>query len=99
MTPLPVLPRLVIRDPSGQVRRVPVPPDVAFSIGSNSACDVVLEDESVRPLHGLLTPFQEGHYVLQALGLPETGVDGPPSMLVVRPGEEVKVGRHVLVIE
>lgn len=99
VTPLPVLPRLVIREPSGQVRRVPVPPDVAFSIGSNSACDVVLEDASVRPLHGLLTPFQEGHYVLQALGLPETGVDGPPSMLVVRPGEEVKVGSHVLVIE
>ena len=99
VTPLPVLPRLVIREPSGQVRRVPVPPDVAFSIGSNAACDVVLEDESVRPLHGLLTPFQEGHYVLQALGLPETGVDGPPSMLVVRPGEEVKVGHHVLVIE
>ncbi len=99
VTPLPVLPRLVIREPGGQVRRLPLPPDVAFSIGSNVACDVCLEDEFVRPLHGLLTPFQEGHFVLQALGLPESGVDGPPSMLVVRPGEEVKVGRHVLVIE
>ncbi|MFN8637957.1 MAG: FHA domain-containing protein [Dehalococcoidia bacterium] len=94
------LPRLVIRGPHGVVRRVPVPTDSAVTIGSSGSCDIHLDDDSLRPVHGRLTPFADGHFVLQAIG-----ADGDmparcsSEMLIVRPRDEVHVGSYVLVIE
>lgn len=96
------LPRVIIRGPNGVVRRVPVPTDSVVTIGSSGSCDIQLDDPSLRPVHGRLTPFAEGHFVLQAVGVDEDGLGAGargPHVLVVRPHEEVQVGRYVLVIE
>lgn len=99
------LPRLIVRGPDGVVRRLPVPTDSAVTIGSGDGCDIRLDDASLRPIHGRLTPFADGHFVLQSMGLEGEGLDlegeggGDGGMVIVRPREEVHVGRYVLVIE
>jgi hypothetical protein len=92
---------VIVSDPDGRTRRIVVRRDAALTIGTSPTCDIRLADEGVRAVHGTLTACNDGQFELQPVGVEASGETGAaqPGGLRVRPGEPVRIGRHVLVIE
>lgn len=92
---------IIVRTPEGQTRRILVRRGASLTIGSDALCDIRLADDTVRARHGLLSRMEDGHFELH----PITGQPGEPAAptasgrVLLRPGDPVRIGQHVLVIE
>lgn len=93
---------IIVRTPEGQTRRILVRRGAALTIGTDSSCDIRLADDSVRARHGLLTRLADGHFELHAIGAESGAVVNHASAagrVLLRPGDPVRIGQHVLVVE
>jgi hypothetical protein len=70
-----------------------------ISIGRSKDCDIVIEDEAVRPLHARLSMWRDGSLAVhavreKAVARPPDGV--PDQWLILRAGEQVSIGSSVI---
>jgi pSer/pThr/pTyr-binding forkhead associated (FHA) protein len=90
---------IIVRTPEGQTRRILVRRGAALTIGSDSTCDIRLADDTVRARHGLLSRMEDGHFELYPITGRPADDASVTARVLLRPGDPVRIGQHVLVIE
>lgn len=93
---------VVVRGSDGRERRRIVIGARPLTIGSSTECDIVLEGDSIRPIHASLVSRGDGEFQLHAIasspGRLGRGAD-QDQWVLVHAGEEVRLGDQILVIE
>ncbi len=92
---------IIVKTPEGQTRRIVVRRGASLTIGSDALCDIRLADDTVRARHGLLSRMEDGHFELHPITgqLGDAAGASTAGRVLLRPGDPVRIGQHVLVIE
>lgn len=92
---------LLVRGPNGTERQFEIGAR-PLTIGSDPECDIVLQGESVRPLHARITARGSGEVQIHAIGRSSSRPyesDEGDEWLVVRAGEEITIGEQSLTVK
>ncbi|MGE3960061.1 MAG: VWA domain-containing protein [Dehalococcoidia bacterium] len=90
---------VIVQTPEGEERRYELRRR-PLSVGSSDACDVAIRDEGVAAVHARLYALGDGEFRIH--GIAPRGVPDRRSRedewVVVRHGEQVTIGRHLLTL-
>ena len=91
---------LLVRGPNGTERRFEIGAR-PLTIGSDPECDIVLQGDSVRPLHARITARGSGEMQIHAIRPSNSRPydrDEGDEWLVVQAGEEITIGDQSLTV-
>ncbi len=91
---------IVVRSPDGAEKRLEIAMK-PVTIGSWDQCDIVLEDELIRPVHVRISVLTEGEFRIHGVAGPSlrpfgTNIARPEEWMLVHAGDEVTLGNHVI---
>ncbi len=90
---------VVVQPPAGEARQYELRRR-PLSIGSSEECDVALDDEAIASVHARLYALGDGEFRIHGIaprGLPDREIRDD-EWLVVRHGEQIVIGRHLLTV-
>ncbi len=91
---------IVVRSPDGTEQRLEIAMK-PVTIGSWAQCDIVLEDEEIRPVHVRISALAAGEFRIHGIAAPSlrpyaTNIARPDEWMLVNAGDEVTLGNHVI---
>ena len=91
---------VLVRSPEGTETRVPIGVR-PITIGRWAQCDIVLDDEAIRPVHVRVSALDNGGFRIHGIAAPSlrpyaTNVARPDEWMLVHAGDEVKLGDYVI---
>jgi hypothetical protein len=91
---------IVVRSPDGAEQRLEIAMK-PVTIGSWAQCDIVLEDEDIRPVHVRVSALAVGEFRIHGIAAPSLRPYGanlarPDEWMLVKAGDELILGNHVI---
>ncbi len=91
---------IVVRSPDGTEQRLEIAMK-PVTIGSWAQCDIVIEDEEIRPVHVRVSALAVGEFRIHGIAAPSlrpyaTNIARPDEWMLVNAGDEVTLGNHVI---
>ena len=91
---------VLVRSPDGAENRVPIGVK-PITIGRWAQCDIVLDDETIRPVHVRVSALDNGGFRIHGIAAPSlrpyaTNVARPDEWMLAHTGDEVKLGDYVI---